>query len=474
PPGPHGWPLIGNIYNMPKTDSDQWRVYAAWGRKYGPICSLNLMGQPMIIVNSSSIIEELDKKGATYSNRPHLEMAGELMGHSNTVVLLQHNTRFRNFRRHIAKLMGTGNAIVKYHPMIEGEMRRHLKRVLAHPEQLDESLRKTAGGIILKVTYGIDVKEEDDPFVNLIHRSNTFFINATTPGAFLVDVFPILRFLPDWMPGAGFKRLAKEGRKLFDDVVDVPFAFTQAQMTAGNAPPSFIANSLENEDELNASELLDIKHTATSLYGAGADTTVSAQMAFYLAMILRPDVQAKAQSEIDSVVGRDRLPTLEIATSFRIFGAIVTEVLRWNPVAPLGFPHTASEDGLLGGYYIPKGAMIITNLWQMLHDPEVYPDPFAFEPSRHLGDNKQKDPRHACFGYARRYCAGSHMAEAAVFICIAMTLSIFDITSVVEDGVPVIPVHEQTSGTVSHPKPFKYSLKPRSENSSALVSGEAL
>ncbi len=51
---------------MPKTDSD-WRVYADWGRRYGPICSVNLMGQPMIIVNSSSIIEELDKKGATYS-----------------------------------------------------------------------------------------------------------------------------------------------------------------------------------------------------------------------------------------------------------------------------------------------------------------------------------------------------------------------------------------------------------------------
>ncbi|KAF8911765.1 hypothetical protein CPB85DRAFT_1434802 [Mucidula mucida] len=60
------------------------------------------------------------------------------------------------------------------------------------------------------------------------------------------------------------------------------------------------------------------------------------------------------------------------------------------------------------------------------------------------------------------------MAEAALFICIAMTLSVFDIMSV------VVPVHEPTSGTVSHPKPFKYSLKPRSEKSAAVVYGEAL
>ncbi len=153
PPGPKGWPLIGVrlpnkvssiliLHHSEHIQHSDWRVYADCGRKYGPICSVNLMGQPMIIVNSSSIIEELDKKGATYSNRPRLEIAGELMEHSNTVVLLQHNARFRNFRRHIAKLMGTGNAIVKYHRMIEGEMRRHLKRVLVHPEELEESLRK--------------------------------------------------------------------------------------------------------------------------------------------------------------------------------------------------------------------------------------------------------------------------------------------------------------------------------------------
>ncbi|KAK0215676.1 cytochrome P450 [Armillaria fumosa] len=470
PPGPKGWPVIGNIFDMPK--HSDWMTYAEWGRKYGPICSVNLMGKHMMIVNDAKILAELDRKGAIYSDRPRLEMAGELVGYANTIVLIRYNSRFRNCRKHISKMMGTISSIQKYLPVQEHETRRHLKRILTDPEKLDESLRKTSGSIILKVTYGIDVQEENDPFVELIESSNTNFGIATIPGAFLVDSFPALRHLPENWPGAGFKRLAKKWAKVFNNVVEVPFAFTKGQMEAGVAPPSFLSSALTDEEDLSSSELLDIKHTAASLYGAGAGTTVSAQYAFYLAMLLYPDVQKKAQAEIDDVVGSDRLPGFADRENLPYVNAIVSEVLRWNNVAPIGFPHTATEDGVVGGYFVPKDSIIITNLWQILHDPEVYPDPFAFDPSRFIaspGKEVQRDPRHACFGYGRRYCAGSHLAEASLFICFAMSLAVFDITNAMENGVPIVPVYESTSGIVSHPKPFKYCIKPRSERASALV-----
>ncbi|KAG7446976.1 cytochrome P450 [Guyanagaster necrorhizus] len=470
PPGPKGWPVIGNIFDMPTKSN--WLTYAEWGRKYGPICSVNLMGQRMIIVNDAKILAELDRKGAIYSDRPRLEMAGELVGYAKTVVLLRYNTSFRNCRKHISKMMGTINSIQKYLPMEEHETRRLLKRVLANPGNLNESLRKTSGSIILKVTYGIDVQEENDPFVKLIESSNTNFGIATTPGTFLVDNFPALRHLPENWPGAGFKRLAKKWAEIFDNVIEVPYAFTKGQMDAGIAPPSFLSSALADEEGLSPSKLLDIKHTAASLYGAGADTTVSAQYAFFLAMILYPYVQKKAQAEIDAVVGSDRLPGFMDRENLPYINAIVSEVLRWNSVAPIGFPHTAMEDGIVGGYFVPKGSIIITNLWQILHDAEVYPDPFTFDPSRFIafpGKEVQRDPRHACFGYGRRYCAGSHLAEASLFICFAMSLAVFDITNAVENGVSVVPVYESMSGIVSHPKPFKYCIKPRSERASALV-----
>ncbi len=84
----------------------------------------------------------------------------------------------------------------------------------------------------------------------------------------------------------------------------------------------------------------------------------------------------------------------------------------------------------------------------MLHDPEVYPDPMHFDPTRHLGKEVQRDPRHACFGFGRRVCPGLHLAEASVYILVAMSLAVFDVSPVIEDGVPVLPTHENTDGTI--------------------------
>ncbi|EEB87968.1 hypothetical protein MPER_14460, partial [Moniliophthora perniciosa FA553] len=92
-------------------------------------------------------------------------------------------------------------------------------------------------------------------------------------------------------------------------MVEVPYAHTKHLMSLGKAPVSFVTSSLENEDKLSEEEIFEIKHTAASLYGAGADTTVSAQYAFFLAMVRHPEVQRKAQAEIDAVVGNDRLPS---------------------------------------------------------------------------------------------------------------------------------------------------------------------
>ena len=135
-----------------------------------------------------------------------------------------------------------------------------------------------------------------------------------------------------------------------------------------------------------------------------------------------------------------------------------------------GVPHTAIEDGFIAGYFIPKGSMILVNLWlasrapfleqlplpyvdfrNMLHDPETYPDPFTFDPERHIaspGKEAQKDPRKICFGYGRRICPGMYLAEASLYSCVAMSLAVFDIEKAVENGVPITPVHENTSGII--------------------------
>lgn len=80
-------------------------------------------------------------------------------------------------------------------------------------------------------------------------------------------------------------------------------------------------------------------------------------------MTLYPDVQKKAQEEVDRVVGSGRLPTMEDRGNLPYIEAIVNEVLRWHPVAPMGLPHTSTEDDICEGYLIPKGSMILANIW---------------------------------------------------------------------------------------------------------------
>ncbi|KAF8814867.1 cytochrome P450 [Phlegmacium glaucopus] len=426
----------------------------------------------MIIVNSAAIMEELDKKGAIYSDRPVLEMGGELVGYSQTLVLMVYGSRFRTYRKHFSRYIGSQKQIQELHPLIEHECLRFLKRTLAKPDDLMPHLRKLAGGIILKLTYGYQVQDGEDPFINLIEKANTNFNAATVPGAYIVDFFPIIKNLPEWLPGSGFLQTARLWAKDTTAMVDVPYNYTKQEMAAGNAVPSFVSTALADGNSLSHEDIEDLKFTASSMYGGGADTTVSAEYAFFLAMVLYPDVQKKAQAELDSVIGEGRLPGFADQSRLPYISALVTEVLRWNSVAPTGVPHTALEDGLIGGYFVPKGALILTNLWNMLHDPETYPDPFKFDPERFIaspGKETQKDPRNACFGYGRRICPGMHLAEASLFACIATSLAVFDIDNVVVNGVPIVPVHESTSGIISYPKPFKCSIRPRSEKAASLI-----
>jgi len=444
----------------------------------GPICSASALGKHVIVINSVDIMDELSQKGAIYSDRPRLEMGGELVGYNETLVLIPYGDRFRTYRKHFARMVGGTVNIEKVQDVLVQKVHRFLRQMLSSPESLLPNLRKLTGGIILQLTYGIDVREAgNDPFVDLIENANSNFNASTIPGAFPVDFFPILKSLPEWLPGMGFMETARRWFKDTIAMVEVPYKYTKDQMAKGNAPPSFVSTALEDEEHMTQEEIRDLKYTASSMYGGGADTTVSAEYAFFLAMVLNPDVQKKAQAELDAVLGNDRLPTLADRANLPYINAVVLEVLRWNSVAPTGVPHRAMEDSIIRGYTVPKGSIIIVNLWNILHNADIYPEPFEFKPERHIStdDDKpaQRDPRTMCFGFGRRVCPGLFLADASLFLTIASSLLLFDIKKWVDkNGVEITPVHDQTSGIISYPKPFKCAITPRSTKAASLITDE--
>ena len=99
------------------------------------------------------------------------------------------------------------------------------------------------------------------------------------------------------------------------------------------------------------------------MYTGGADTTVSAIQSFFLAMLLFPEVQKKAQEELMKVVGPHRLPEYDDEESLPYIRALAKECLRWRSVVPLSVPHRSIEDDEYRGYKIPGQAMLIANIW---------------------------------------------------------------------------------------------------------------
>lgn len=80
-------------------------------------------------------------------------------------------------------------------------------------------------------------------------------------------------------------------------------------------------------------------------------------------MALFPEVQRKAQQELDTVLGSDRLPRFQDRETLPYMDALVKEVFRWHPVVPMGVTHTSTQDDTCEGYFIPKGSSVLANIW---------------------------------------------------------------------------------------------------------------
>ena len=88
----------------------------------------------------------------------------------------------------------------------------------------------------MRISYGIEVAEENDPYVDAVEKGVASFNEIFVPGAFLVETFPSLRHIPSWFPGGGFKRLARKWKKIARNMRDSPFERVMGEMVG--LPPA--------------------------------------------------------------------------------------------------------------------------------------------------------------------------------------------------------------------------------------------
>ncbi|KAI0643186.1 cytochrome P450 [Trametes meyenii] len=459
---------------MPQTK--QWIGFQRLCAQYGEIVYLNILGDPMVVLGSPRVIEELlEKRSANTSDRPDSPIL-PLIGNDIAFSIMRYGQWWRDHRRAFWQIFHPG-AIGDYREIQRTVLHKFLKNLADAPQNYKEHIRYAVAATVLKVLYGFDAKEKGDPIIKKVSEALSCASELAT-GTHPVDFFPFLRHVPGWFPGCGFQYVMAKCKASVTLMKEAPFAQMEAAIDRGQAAPRGLAILLSKIDDDAGSEEAAyrkdvLKNVGLIAFEAGSDTSYSTLMAFFLAMSQYPDVQKKAQAELDRVVGRSRLPDFDDREALVYIDAIIKESLRWHVVLPLCLPHRTLDNDVFDGYFIPAGTLLVPNT-AVMHDPQIYDNPYEFRPERFIRDGKLDpavlDPYAYVFGYGRRICPGRYFADEALYLDVASVLHIFNIEPPLDaQGMPVKIELEQTHGLLSYPENCRCTVKPRWKEAVILI-----
>ncbi|KAK7692903.1 hypothetical protein QCA50_004539 [Cerrena zonata] len=478
PPGPNGIPLIGNVFDIPKTMP--WKAFRDLASVYGDVLFLRVPTQNIVVLNSTqAAFDLLEKRSDIYSSRISKIMIALIIPKQWNFALMEYTPEWRVYRRNFHQFFHQ-RTVHNYHPIQLNQCRGFLRRTLGDSSQLSQHIRLIFSGIILKIIYDIDITDMHDEYIQIAEEAIAALSIVQVPGKFWVEFLPIMRYIPRWVPGAYFKRKAEQYQSIVAKMKDQPFDAVKRNMALGKSGSSVAATMIENihadaKDTAAQREQEEIARSVTGLaYGAAADTTTGAAQTFFIAMSLFPHVQRKAQEELDRVVGPNRLPDFDDYDNLVYIQAVALESMRWIPVTPIGVPHALTRDDEYRGFVIPKGTMIIANAWAMLRNPEDYPDPECFNPDRFIKDGRLnpevRDPTTIAFGFGRRICPGRWLSSDSLFMTIASVLHTLNIHPILEpDGKKYDPFSHRVDGINLTIEKVPCTVTPRSEAAAALI-----
>ncbi|EKD19257.1 uncharacterized protein L3040_009302 [Drepanopeziza brunnea f. sp. 'multigermtubi'] len=478
PPGPKGYPLIGNMLDL--ADSDLVRGKArAWAKKYGDVFYTKIGGTDYVWLSSPKAVKDLmDKKSNIYSSRAVLPLAQDVASAGRRQLFMPYGPQWRQLRKASHLLLNAASA-VKYEPVQDFESKQLMTELLESPDQFYHHNRRYSSSVIMLVTYGYRVPKWEDPLNQSIYKVLDNLTEMTAPGAHAVDSFPSFASLPEWMLG----NWRTFGKKVFEH--DSKFYMglwekLKKDVDAGTARDCFCKSFYLNNPEKQGIDDLLAAYTCGGLVEAGSETTSTTLNNLFLALTLFPDAVTKAHEELDRVVGSDRMPTFEDEKNLPYIRAMIKEVLRWRAVNKFGMVHATSEDDWYEGHFIPKGTVAVLNWWAIHMNPEIHPEPEIFRPERFLDKPLSaaeyinvSDPYgrdHFTYGAGRRVCPGVHVAEKSLFINAVRTLWGFNISKKRgPDGKLVEPEQAMVRGFLSVPKPFECTITPRSDKHARII-----
>jgi hypothetical protein len=464
PPGPPLLPIIGNLHLAPSSKS--WNTYRQWFKQYGPIYRLIYGQQTLILLGDYETAHQLfDKRSNIYSSRPRLPMVFECIAKEMHAVFMPYGNRFRTHQRLQGSYLNPRSAET-YTELQELESKQLVFELLSSNDFHYQFYRYNAS-VMTTLAYGKRCPRGDEPELKATDQIMRNLADAGRVGTWIVDAIPQLNVLPNIL--APWKRCA-----------DKMYTFESGahMRNFANAQKSPSWNWVKQVSSKPGSKLLphlELNYTVGSSYIAGSDTTSITLNYCILAAVLHPAMVKKAQAELDTIVGSNRLPTFRDKDRLPYIAAFIKEVLRWRPLLLNGMPHATTEEDEYIGYRIPKGAVVLTISWAISQDESIFPNPEEFNPDRWI---QNPDLSLGCaWGWGRRACPGRYIAYNSLFIIVAQLLWAFDVerTYEVVDGVKVevkIDSLARTDGLSNAPEPFEVVFKVRSEKAEEVVRRE--
>ncbi|CAL1706578.1 unnamed protein product [Somion occarium] len=475
PPGPPTLPLLGNLHVFPKTRA--YLKFTEWAKVYGELYSLKAGPANVVILSSPRMVREcIDVKGAATASRPLLHVS-ELVSNNLEFSLIQYGPTWRSMRRAAHDILSQ-QACMRHLPIQHAEASQLTFDFLESPELFYTHIYRYTASVIVSVVYGIHCPRYHDSLVDELRQITREFQQLITPGGTPpIDIVPILKHLPErvapWK--ARCRHLRARQLKLLLSLLDT----CENRRKTDKRNGCFMEYILDNQDRYN----LDREQTAAfggSVIEAGIDTTAMFLQFFVACMIAYPEVQARARKDIDDVIGLNRTPQQDDIENLPYLRALINEIHRFCPIAPMGIPHASTADERIGDYMIPKGTTIVINIWGLYRNEEYFEDPDVFNPERYLqspygmkpGVNLTGLRSDYMFGGGRRICPGMHLAFNSITLNTMNLLWAFEFNTAKDPNtgrpIPVDP-HHVTDNLLLSPEPFQCNIVPRSDKKAEMI-----
>ncbi|XP_017774947.1 PREDICTED: probable cytochrome P450 303a1 [Nicrophorus vespilloides] len=467
PPGPKWFPMLGSAYTVAKLRKKYGTLansVAHMSRKYGPLIGLKIGQEKIVMAYGMQAIKEF-LMNENLNGRPTGPFY-ELRTFGRKGVLLTDEAFWTEQRKFILRhLREFGFGKRNMSEMIEQEaevMVNHIKEQMGKKGEVVLQMDTMFGIHVLNTLWtmlaGTKYSPDDENLIHLQSILNKLFKNIDMMGT-LFSHFPILRYFAPEMSGYN---LYMQTHKPIWTFINKEIEEHKRTHIPGE-PRDLIdvylemINSPDKPGTFTEEQLLAI---CLDFFMAGSETTTKSFGFCFLHLILNPEVQKKAQEEIDSVVGRNRTPSLNDRPNLPYVEAIVMETLRHFMAMTFGVPHRALRDTSLCGYYIPKGTMIVPTFHSVFFGAEcIWDDPKTFRPERFLENDTSVLDNFIPFGIGKRRCLGESLARGNLFIFIASLLQNFNFS--VPEGHPK-PCTDAQDGVTASPVPYKGLISLRS------------